>query len=320
MARFQTPRPSVGRRIYRAHGLGNDYLVVAEGDAWRADHGAVRAVCDRREGVGSDGIVVVLDPDAGEPYHLRMFNPDGSEFERSGNGLRVAASWLHRTGRVSTGQSFVTEVGGEVVRMETHGRASGGVFDVSVAMGRASVGPEAVRSVELDEDALAPDAPMGADGWLETASTGPLPVHIVSVGNPHCVVFVGALGDDTGLAACFSERALHRMGPGLATHRAFANGSNVQLARMDERGDIDLLIWERGVGPTRASGTSSCAAAVAAVASGRRPAGDVTLRMPGGVLQVRVTDALDVTLRGPVQEVCEIELTDGFLESLSGSP
>jgi diaminopimelate epimerase len=274
-------------------------------------------VCDRRQGVGSDGLVVVLDPEAGEPWRLRMFNPDGSEFERSGNGLRVAASWLQRTGRVSIGQSFVTEVGGEAVRMETHGLASGGAFDVSVEMGRASVGPEAVHRVELDEHALGPDAPMGADGWLETASTGPLPVHIVSVGNPHCVVFVGALGDDGGPTACFSEEGLHRMGPGLATHRAFAHGSNVQLARMDDRGDIDLLIWERGVGPTRASGTSSCAAAVAAVASGRRPPGDVTLRMPGGMLQVHVTDALDVTLRGPVQEVCEIELTDGFLESLA---
>jgi len=317
MARFPTLRPSLGRRIYRAHGLGNDYLVVAEGDAWRADSEAVKTVCDRREGVGSDGIVVVLSPDAGEPYRLRMFNPDGSEFERSGNGLRVAASWLQRTDRVAVGRSFVAEVGGEAVRMETHGRTSNGSFDVSVAMGRASVGPEACSLVGLDEQALAPDAPMGADGWLETASTGPLPVHIVSVGNPHCVVFVGALGDDAGLAACFSEAALHRMGPGLATHRAFAHGSNVQLARVDERGDIDLLIWERGVGPTRASGTSSCAAAVAAVASGRRPPGEVTLRMPGGVLQVHVTDTLDVTLRGPVQEVCEIELTDGFLEALN---
>ena len=319
MSRFPTPRPTVGSRIYRAHGLGNDYLVVAEGDAWRLDPEAVRCVCDRNEGVGGDGIVAVSSPDAAEPYRLRMFNPDGSEFERSGNGLRVAASWLHRTGRTPSGQPYRVEVGGEVVRMETHDRTPDGRFDVSVAMGRASVGEEAIRLAALSDDALAPDAPMGADGWLETASTGPLPVHIVWVGNPHCVVFVGALGDEAGRTACFSEEALRRMGPGLATHPGFANGCNVQLARVNDDGEIDIRIWERGAGPTRASGTSSCAVAVAAVASGRRPAGDVTVRMPGGLLQIHVTEGLDVTLRGPVQEVCEIDLTDGFLRTLADS-
>jgi diaminopimelate epimerase len=299
--------------MYRAHGLGNDYLVAAEGDAWPMDPGPVRAVCDRLQGVGADGIVAVLAPNGSGPVRLRMFNPDGSEFERSGNGLRIAASWLQRTGRVPAGAPFAVEVGGEVVEMEVHDRTGSGLYDISAAMGRARTGPAVV---ELDAEALAADAPLGADGWLETDATGPLPVHLVWVGNPHCVVFVGALGDETSPPRCFSDAALHRMGPGLATHPAFAYGCNVQLARMDPDGDVDIRIWERGVGPTRASGTSSCAVAVAAVASGRRAPGDVTVRMPGGSLRVRVTPELDVTLRGPVQEVCDLELAEGFVASL----
>lgn len=316
MTRFPATRPRAARRLYRAHGLGNDYLVVQEGDAWPVEPAAVRAVCDRWQGVGSDGIVVVLSSPPHEdevPVGLRMFNPDGSEFERSGNGLRIAAAWLHRNGRAATARPFRVEVGGEVVDLEVHGHTDRGVFDVSAAMGRARTGPEAVG---LDPDALADGAPMGADGLLETLATGPLPVHLVSVGNPHCVVFVGALCDEDAPPGCFSGASLERMGPGLATHPGFVHGTNVQLARMDPSGDVDIHIWERGVGPTRASGTSSCAVAVAAVASGRRPPGVVTVRMPGGELLVGVTAELDVTLRGPVQEVGEIELTQGFIASL----
>lgn len=314
MPRFPATRPRAARRLYRAHGLGNDYLVAEEGDAWSLDAEAVRIVCDRCEGVGSDGIVVVLESEPGSPVGLRMFNPDGSEFERSGNGLRIAAAWLHRAGRAGAGGPFDVEVGGDVVSLEVHGRSAAGLYDVSAAMGRARTGPAAV---ELDPAALGGDAPRGADGWLETTPTGPLPVHLVSVGNPHCVVFVDALGSEGRPSGCFSEASLKRMGPGLATHPAFAHGTNVQLACVNEAGDVEIEIWERGVGPTRASGTSSCAVAVAAVASGRRPPGEVTLHMPGGDLRVRVTPELDVTLRGPVQEVCDIEMSEGFLATLA---
>src|SRR5699024_6949782 len=96
MARdFGAKRPSLGARWYKAHGLGNDYLVFEQGAEWRADPAQVAHVCRRAEGVGSDGIVVVLTTPSGGPVPLRMFNPDGSEFERSGNGLRVLAAFLH---------------------------------------------------------------------------------------------------------------------------------------------------------------------------------------------------------------------------------
>jgi diaminopimelate epimerase len=177
-------------------------------------------------------------------------------------------------------------------------------------MGGARTGAAAVA---LDPAALDTAAP-GAHGWLATAENGPLPVHLVSVGNPHCVIFVDALDPEHG--GCFSDEALARVGPGLATHTGFAEGTNVQLADVRDRSTVAIRIWERGVGPTKASGTSSCAVAVAAVESERCDPGPIRIEMVGGVLDVTVSAELDVVLRGPVREVCDGELTDGFVASL----
>ena len=306
LPRFEAERPRAGRRWYKAHGLGNDYLVVEEGRDWPLSAEAVARVCDRTRGVGSDGVVVVLAEPPGPPFRLRGFNPDGGEFERSGNGLRILASYLHRNGRVGTGAPFDIEVGGDRIRMEVHGASADGVYDVSVAMGRASVDPAAV--------ALAPGA-LDARGRLEVPELGAVVVQTVSVGNPHVVVFA----ETAGGGGAFTVETLHRLGPRLATHAAFAHGTNVQLARPvpGERA-VEALIWERGVGPTTASGTSSCAVAVAAVHTGRVPPGEVEVRLEGGTLRVTVTADLDVVLRGPVQEVATGELTDGFMAWLGG--
>ncbi len=295
-------RPGVGRAFYKGHGLGNDYLVVDEGTAWRATSAAVPQVCHRWEGVGADGIVVVLRG-SGTPVRLRMFNPDGSEFERSGNGLRIVASYLFRTGRVGS-EPFEVEVGGDRIRMQVHGADGRGEYDVSVDMGRARLGPEAVEAdAEVDV----------GDGRLLLTDVGGLLGTLVSVGNPHCVVF----GEGEPWRALERE-ALDRLGPALTAHPAFARGVNVQLARILATDRIEFLVWERGVGHTTASGTSACAVAVAAVASGRLPPGEKTLVMEGGTLRVRVGADLDVVLRGPVRAVCDGELDAGFVRVLGG--
>jgi diaminopimelate epimerase len=274
------PRPRLSSGFYKAHGLGNDYLVFEEGDDWLATPAAVAEVCDRHSGVGSDGIVVLLSGE-GRPS-LRMFNPDGGEFERSGNGLRILASYLMRKGLV-TDDPFEVEVAGDMVGMTVHGE-SVGVYDVSVAMGTASVGAEAVDldATAIDEDGMMP----GPDGAL-------FRVVPVSVGNPHLVVLTDALDD----------RLLERVGPYFCTHPALQHGANVQLANPVGRNGVGALIWERGVGRTSASGTSACAVAVACVVDGRLPSGVIAVDMPGGVLHVTVSDDLVVELRGPVQEV-----------------
>ncbi len=297
MTTYERDRPSAGAAFYKAHGLGNDYLVFEEGDAWRLDPEAVSRVCDRWRGAGGDGIVLLKTDAAGGVFHLRMFNPDGSEFERSGNGLRILGSYLARRGRVRVGtHPFTVEVGGDHVSLIVHAR-TGLSYDVSVDMGRAHVGP---RAVELDPSALTPD------GRMEGPSGEMLDVTPVSVGNPHVVVFVEEATD----------ALLRRVGPFLTAHPALAHGANVQVASVAGPASCRALIWERGVGHTTASGTSSCAVAVAAVARGALPPGRITVLMEGGQLEVEVTPAMDVVLRGPVEEVCEGVLTDAFVAAL----
>jgi diaminopimelate epimerase len=251
-------------------------------------------VCDRTRGVGSDGIVALLADRSEGVIWLRVFNPDGSEFERSGNGLRVLGSYLARAGERSP---YHIEVGGARVRMAAH-PSSGTTHDISVEMGQARVGPEAV---ELDPTAL------DANGKLAGPNGKPLTVVPVSIGNPHMVVL-----DDNPTPALLAE-----IGPFLVAHPALANGANVQIARAANRGTADALIWERGVGPTAASGTSACAVAVALLGAGRTQLGEVKVRMPGGTMSVTVDGGLNVVLRGPVEEVCTGALTAAMLERLA---
>lgn len=298
MALQDLPRPLGGTPFYKAHGLGNDYLVFEEGGAWALTPGAVARVCDRSRGPGSDGIVLLLADPAGRGFRLRMFNPDGSEFERSGNGLRVLASYLARHARVDA-RPFPVEVGGGEVSMTVHSTL-GTVYDVSVDQGRARIGPAAV---ELDARALDGEGRLrGPDGEM-------LDVTPVRVGNPHMVVWLPN-ADDV---------ALRRLGPFVATHPALAHGTNVQLAWVGGPGRCRALIWERGVGRTSASGTSSCAVAAAAVAKGLLPPGSVTVQMDGGDLHVQVSPRFDVVLRGPVEEVYEGILTDAFVRELAAT-
>jgi diaminopimelate epimerase len=282
-------RPRLGTSFYKAHGLGNDYLVFEEGDGWTAVPSAVVRVCDRYRGVGSDGIVVLGPRRADGVFPLRMLNPDGSEFERSGNGLRVLGAYLTRLAPERS--RYVVEVGGEQVALKVHGR-SGRELDISVEMGRAATGPDAV---DLDPSALDEQGRMaGPDGV-------PLPVVPVSVGNPHLVVLTDGPTEDD----------LDRIGAFLVGHPALAHGANVQLASRAGPGVLRALIWERGVGPTSASGTSACAVAVAAVREGWAQPSELRVEMPGGVLSVTVSEGLDVVLRGPVEEIFTGTLLEG---------
>ncbi|HSM05835.1 MAG TPA: diaminopimelate epimerase [Longimicrobiales bacterium] len=297
--------PRAGLDVYKAHGLGNDYLVVERGDAWDLDGDAVRRVCHRTLGAGSDGIIWV-DPDT-TPFALRMFNPDGSEFERSGNGLRILASHLHRTGRVG-GEPFRVTVGGAEVEMQVLDVRDDG-YDIVADMGAARVGPDAVAldPSAVEVGARAAEARFGLDGAVVTLVP-------VSVGNPHAVVW----GDPdawswAAIDAAAAVADLERLGPALTAHPAFAEGTNVQLARVASPSRLEALVWERGAGRTSASGTSACAVAVAAVTTGRIPAGEIEVVMEGGRLRVRVTPELGVRLRGPVEAVMSGRLTSGLV-------
>ena len=273
----------LSKRFYKAHGLGNDYLVFEEGSEWIATPDTVAEICDRNHGVGADGIVVLLGERLEGLPQLRMFNPDGSEFERSGNGLRILAAYLYREDRVGD-TPFEVTVGGDLVRMTVHD-VQDGTYDISVEMGQARVGPDSVglNISSLDSSGRI----LGPDGSY-------LNVIPVSIGNPHLVVFVPEV----------SNTILESLGPFLATHSGLSNGANVQLVGPLVGNRLEAAIWERGVGPTSASGTSACAVAVAAIWSKKLDPGTVMIDTIGGSLEVHVNAELEVVLRGPVTEVC----------------
>ncbi|HYJ31619.1 MAG TPA: diaminopimelate epimerase [Candidatus Binatia bacterium] len=258
----------IGADFVKSHGLGNDYIVV---DAARFPISLtperVRLFCHRHLGVGSDGVLEVSASD--DRFFVRIWNPDGSQAERSGNGLRIVAKFLAEHGYTAESVFSVETVAGpvrtEVFREGTRVRA------VRLEMGRARVD----RGVKR----------------LEVAGRG-LDVTVVSVGNPHCVVFGEPL----------TRERLFEAGPLIENHTRFPDRINVQLAEPVSRDHVRALIWERGAGHTLASGTSACAVAAACRDRGL-VGGRVTVLMEGGELTIEVADDLDLVMTGPVEEV-----------------
>jgi diaminopimelate epimerase len=280
----------------KGHGLGNDYVVMAQADL-RAPLStkAIQRICDRNWGVGGDGILLMV-PTGRADFGVRIFNPDGSEAEKSGNGLRIFAKYLWDHGHAKT-PAFTVDTKGGVVECQCRVR-DGRVDFVSVEMGRATFRAPEIPMNGPDRDVVGVPLQLG-DGTALTVTA-------VSLGNPHCVTFVERL----------DEAAARRLGPLLEHHPAFPNRTNVQFARVAGRDAVDILIWERGAGFTLASGSSSCGAAAAAVRNGRCDPGRVRVRMPGGELVVEVRPDWSLRLEGPVEEVYTGTLTAEFAASL----
>ena len=285
--------------FFKGHGLGNDYIVVDPEELdFKPTPARVRALCDRHEGIGGDGVLVLV-PSSRAHFGLRVFNPDGSEAEKSGNGLRIFARFLQATRRTRR-RRFTVETRGGIVELTLDLDVHGEAHHVTAAMGRASFRPEDLPCT-LDVPELI-EQPLRV-GSRTLRFTG------ISVGNPHCVVF-------RPKGRSFSERELREIGPALETHRIFPRFTNVQLAVPVGPRDLSLLIWERGAGPTRSSGSSACAAAAAGVRLGlvKSP---VTVRMPGGSLRVDVGEGFEVSLAGPVSEVARGQLAAELVRKLS---
>ncbi|MEX2582684.1 MAG: diaminopimelate epimerase [Gemmatimonadota bacterium] len=282
----------------KAHGLGNDYLVIREADLpIELTPPAVRMICDRHTGMGSDGILVRTEGVEAD-FGVRIYNPDGSEAEKSGNGLRIFAAFLYEAGEISRGEPFTVETLGGVVGMDVVEVAVDGVYTVEVEMGRASFRSSAV-------DLRGPDREVAGE-VLELPGGDRVSIHTVSMGNPHCVCFEDELVVED----------LRRRGPQISTHPWFARGTNVQFARPSGPDEIEAFVWERGAGETMASGSSACAVAAAAVRCGLVQERSVRVRMPGGTLHVTVGTDWDVLLRGPVETVYRADLSPGFLRRL----
>jgi diaminopimelate epimerase len=269
--------------FHKYHGLGNDYIVIDPAD-FRFDPspGAVRAICDRHYGAGSDGILLgpladLADPDA---LTLRIFNPDGSEAEKSGNGLRIFAWFLYEQGFVDAAPFPLRTRGGRVLAQ---------IVDPVAKVVKVDMGAPA-----FDARAAAPGAGLAEIVDREFDFGGErCRITFVSMGNPHCVV--------SGLAP--SEALACRLGPVIERSPLFPGRTNVQFLQVLSRSEILIEIWERGAGYTLASGSSSCAAAAAARKLGLVGDG-VTVHMPGGVLGITFANGT-AHLLGPVEKVME---------------
>ncbi|TKB90608.1 MAG: diaminopimelate epimerase [Nitrospira sp.] len=284
--------------FFRGHGLGNDYLVMDPKDlTFKLTPKTIKAICDRNWGLGSDGILALVSSRKAD-FGLHIFNPDGSEAEKSGNGLRIFARYLHATGKTKK-KRFTVETKGGLVSIDLQVDRHGDAATATVEMGIATFKPDALPCL-LDVPELI-QQPIEAAG-RSLIFTG------VSVGNPHCVVF-----KPTGES--WSREELLALGPALEHHKLFPKRTNVQLVVPTGRNAIFILIWERGAGETQASGSSSCAAASAAVRLGlvKSP---VTVKMPGGVLNIEVAPDFSLTMKGPVAEVARGTLSPSFIRGL----
>ncbi|HCH65942.1 MAG TPA: diaminopimelate epimerase [Deltaproteobacteria bacterium] len=274
-------------RLIRSHGIGNDYLVLASRHTLTPE--IVRALCDRHTGVGGDG---VLEPVVSEAaaHGLRIWNPDGSLAEKSGNGLRIFARYL--VDRCHADLEHTIEVGGAIVRCRVHPEGP----HVTVDMGTATL--------------AAPEIPTAERVWdrPELIDDTILHLHAVGMGNPHCVVFVD---DQLTEAVTLDHLPWRAWGAVLEVHALFPNRTNVQFVQVTGPHTLALRVFERGAGPTQASGSSACAAAVAAVKSGRVQS-PVRVEMEGGALDIRVDGALFVVMTGPVEEIAVVETTRPF--------
>lgn len=273
-------------RLVRSHGLGNDYLVLATDQVLTAP--VVRALCDRHRGVGGDGVLEHVPSDVAD-YGLRIWNPDGSQAEKSGNGLRIFARYL--VDHCYAPMAFTVEVASGRVRCTI----DPGTAMVTVEMGQATFVPDQVPVRESLREA---ETVVGAQRLRITA---------VGIGNPHCVCFVGHL---IGPSGCIDDLPWRAWGRELEVDARFPNRTNVQFARVLSRRCIELRIWERGAGETQASGSSACAVAAVAVDTHRcDPDEDLELRMPGGSLRVRVAADLELVQTGPVEEIAVVQTT-----------
>ncbi len=282
-------------RFVKLHGAGNDYVLV---DGRGLDHdwpSLARAMSDRHFGVGADGLLVVA-PSQLAPVRMRMFNPDGSEAEMCGNGIRCFAKYVLERGVVAADEGGLTiETGAGLRRVEPvweEGRMTG----ARVNMGTPRLRPSEVP-VKLPEQ-------KGRDGAEEMVLDYPLEVdgkHLkltfVSMGNPHAVAFI---------QEPVEEFPLHRIGPLVERHPMFPKRTNVEIVNMLGGDKLQVRVWERGVGETLACGTGACAVSVAGWFKGRTER-KVELQLAGGTLRVEWDGQGEVFLSGPAVEVFEGE-------------
>ena len=279
----------------KSQGLGNEYIIIDEKNiTFPLTQKAIQKICNVNFGIGSDGILIKTNSDSAD-IGLKIFNTDGSEAEKSGNGLRIFCKYIYDY-KIIPHKEFTVETKGGKVRaniQETiHDRASLITVDMGKAIFSSKQIPTSFNSEEVQDEIILIDDKKFV-------------INCVSVGNPHCVIIKDEL----------DVREIKKYGPKIENYSKFPNRINVQFAKIISRDEIQILIWERGAGFTLASGSSSCA--VASVLRKKELINNkVTVKMPGGELKIEINDTWDIRMTGEVRQICEGTLHEELVSSL----
>jgi diaminopimelate epimerase len=280
----------------KMHGLGNEYIVLDRTNIdFQLTKQAIMHLCNIHFGIGSDGIVMVV-PSTKADFGFRVYNPDGSEAEKSGNGLRILCKYLYDYGYAKT-RHFSLETMTDIVYAEIVEEEKGKAMLIRLDMGKAIF---ASRDIPVNSDQ--PEF----IGQKIMAGNKEFEVNCVSVGNPHCVIIKQEL----------DENEIRTYGPLLENHPLFPNRINVQFARVLSDHDAQIMIWERGAGYTLASGSSSCAASCILVKRGLIK-GDLTMHMQGGTLKINIDKNWNIRMTGEVREIARGVLSGELLGDLN---
>ncbi|MDR1103298.1 MAG: diaminopimelate epimerase [Tannerella sp.] len=278
--------------VEKYHGLGNDYLVYdPQKNSMELNEERVKRICDRNFGCGSDGILFGPLMEGGK-IRVKIYNPDGSEAEKSGNGVRIFAKYLKDCGYVKEEAFTLSTLGGDVhVRYLTpDGKL------LKVGMGKVTFRSSQIPVIGVEREVV---------DEIMTFGNQHLRVTCLSIGNPHCVIPMEQISREKAIA----------LGQVVETSLNFPNRINMQLLKVMDRRNIRIEIYERGAGYTLASGSSSCAAASAAYRLGLADS-QITVHMPGGKLEIEIDPDGMVHMTGTVCHIGTFALADEFIESM----
>ncbi len=282
-------------RFTKMHGLGNDYVYIDghDQDLDRFDLGRLSAlVSDRHFGVGSDGLILILPSEIAD-FRMRIFNPDESESNMCGNGMRCCAKYVYEHGRTDeTELTFETLAGIIKPRLTVE---DGKVTCITVDMGEARLAREDVPFAPGDPDQPAIDEELDVDGQI-------VRITAISVGNPHCIIFVDSVDD----------APVNTLGPKVEVHPAFPDRTNVEFIQIVDRTHVRMRVWERGAGETLACGTGASATCVACAVNDLTDRA-VEVELLGGRLDIQWRDDNHVFMTGPAVEVYEGILPEEFI-------
>jgi len=279
----------------KSHGLGNEYVIFdSEHINFMMNETNIKKLCNIHFGIGSDGILLKV-PSSQADFGLKIFNPDGSEAEKSGNGLRIFSKFLYDD-KWTKNKSFTIETKGGIVNASVLESKNNRATIIKIDMGKA-----------IFDSTLIPvknNNPECIDERLTIQDTT-FSINCVSVGNPHCVILRDTLDIDQ----------IKKYGPQIENNKLFPNRINVQFAKVLNDKEVEILIWERGAGFTLASGSSSCAVAAVLYKKGLIQS-PVTIRMLGGALTISIDKSWNLQMTGEVKQIAEGNLSADLLDEL----